>query len=106
MNHTEIEAFKYMKERGITGDYLGLAGTLTFGTKVQDAIDEAFQAETIKPYLDVLTTKAVQSALVKWNGALPALPAFVVAPESLFSKAGETIKNFIKETGGKTEAKQ
>jgi len=99
MKTVKAEAASYMKERGITLDYLGLAGSLTFGdehgNKVQEAIDDVFQAQTIKPYLDVLTTKAEITALTKWNGALPALPSFVIVPDSLMGKTIESVQKMF-----------
>lgn len=80
---------KYIAEKGITLDYLGLAGDFTFKSKeVQDAIDQAFEAKKIEPVLDVLKWQALFKVAEKWDGKVPPLPYFaVISPDitKLFS---------------------
>ena len=73
----------FLKTRGITLDYIGWAGTLTFDKDVQQAINDNYTAQKIAPVLDTLKTKALLDAAGKWNGQLPALPSVVVVPSNL-----------------------
>ena len=88
-------AEEFLKTRGITLDYIGWAGTLTFDKDVQKAINDNYSAQKVAPILDVLRTKALLDAVEKWNGQIPALPSVVVVPNNLadiitgLSKASE-----------------
>lgn len=44
----------YLQSVGITLDYIGWAGTFTFDTAVQDAINKRLVAQEVGPYLDTL----------------------------------------------------
>ncbi len=76
-------AEEFLKTRGITLDYIGWAGTLTFDKDVQKAINDSYSAQKVAPVLDVLKTKALLDAVEKWNGQIPALPSVVVVPNNL-----------------------
>jgi hypothetical protein len=65
-------ATAFFASRGITLDYIGWAGTFSFDNDVQMAINRAYDANKIAPYLETLKTKAIIDALAKWDGKLPA----------------------------------
>jgi len=65
-------AAAFFAARGITLDYIGWAGTFTFDSDVQVAINRAYEANKIAPYLDTLKTKAVIDGIGRWDGKLPA----------------------------------
>ena len=74
---------EFLKVRGITLDYIGWSGTLTFDKDVQKVINDRYTAEKISPVLDVLKTKALLDALGKWNGQIPAMPSVCWLPSNL-----------------------
>jgi hypothetical protein len=88
-------AAAFFASRGITLDYIGWAGTFSFDNDVQTAINRAYEAGKIQPYLETLKTKAVIDAIAKWDGKLPSnvsglwlVPADVMgAITSLIGKA-------------------
>lgn len=67
---------------------------------MQEAINRAYDANKIAPFLDTLKTKALIDALARWDGRLPAtlsglwlVPADVIgAIEGLIGGAGRTAK--------------
>ncbi len=65
-------AAAFFASRGITLDYIGWAGTFTFDSDVQVAINRAYEANKIAPYLDTLKTKALIDGIARWDGKLPA----------------------------------
>ena len=83
IEEVKIKSDSFLKTRGITLDYIGWAGTLTFDKDVQQAINDNYTAQKIAPVLDTLKTKALLDAAGKWNGQLPALPSVVVVPSNL-----------------------
>ena len=93
----EKEVKEYFAGKGITVEYIGYANSLTFDDPVQKAINDAYiatkkaamaeaQAKMI-PTLDQLANiemkKAVAVVAAKWNGQIPALPSWVILPESM-----------------------
>ena len=83
IEQVKARAEEFLKERGITLDYIGWAGTLTFDKDVQQAINDNYSAQKIAPVLDILKTKALLDVAHKWNGQLPSLPSVVVLPSNL-----------------------
>ena len=67
----EKNATAWLATKGITLDYIGWAGTLSFDKDVQQAVNDRYTAEKIAPVLSTLQAKAVLDAMTKWNGALP-----------------------------------
>ena len=70
--NVQKNAATFFAARGITLDYIGWAGTFTFDADVQTAINRAYDANKIAPYLETLKTKAIIDAVSKWDGKLPA----------------------------------
>jgi cytochrome c oxidase subunit IV len=71
MDAVEKKAGDYFIAKGITLDYIGWAGTLTFDKDVQQAVNDRYTAEKIAPVLPTLQTKALLDATARWNGQLP-----------------------------------
>ena len=71
MDSVEKGAGQFFAGRGITLDYIGWAGTLTFDKDVQQAINDRYEADKILPVLDTLRTKAALDAAGRWDGHLP-----------------------------------
>lgn len=100
LDSVQKNAAAFFAARGITLDYIGWAGTFTFDKDVQEAINRAYDANKIAPFLDTLKTKALIDALARWDGRLPAtlsglwlVPADVIgAIEGLIGGAGRTAK--------------
>jgi hypothetical protein len=71
MTQVQTAANNYLSQRGITIDYIGWAGTFGFDQDVQQAINNAFTAQTIGPYIPVLQQAALIQAIQNWNHVLP-----------------------------------
>ncbi len=71
MDTVEKNAAAFLQSKGITLDYIGWAGTLSFDKDVQQAVNDRYTAEKIAPVLVTLQTKAMLDAMAKWNGVLP-----------------------------------
>jgi hypothetical protein len=67
---TKVGAF--LKTSGITLDYIGWAGTLSFDKDIQKAINDAYSAKKIEPYMPVIQKMAMLNAVNKWDGKVPA----------------------------------
>lgn len=88
----EKDVKDHFAKEGITIDYVGYAGTLEFSNNIQASIDnvfiatqEALKATAMMPSLayqqaqaDIDVRKAQGIAISKWNGAIPALPSWIV----------------------------
>jgi len=91
-------ATAFFATRGITLDYIGWAGTFTFDADVQMAINHAYDAQKIGPYLDTLRTKAAIDAVARWDGRLPTTvsglailpPELLAAVTAYLSRPGST----------------
>ena len=82
---------KHFAEKGITIDYIGYSGPLNYSANIQESIDKVFISDRnaaasaammqAVPYMEkqaaIDVTRAEASAIQKWNGAIPALPANV-----------------------------
>ena len=91
MSDLRADITKHFAEKGITIDYIGYSGTLTYSDAIQHAIDEVFistqkaQASAAMmpaiPYMqataDINVRNAEAAAITKWNGQIPAMPASV-----------------------------
>jgi len=89
----------YFATRGVTIEYIGYASSLNFDAPVQTAINNVYiatrRAEEISAQERVLPVKralaeiglmeSASQAAVRWNGALPQLPSFVVLPADVAS---------------------
>lgn len=71
MTNAKAKADEYLKSVGITLDYLGWAGTMEFDKDVQQAINDRYTAEKLRPVLDVMKTQAALDVARKWDGHLP-----------------------------------
>ena len=71
MSEIFAEATEFCKSIGVTLTYIGWAGTFSFDKDVQQAINDRYTGEKIKPVLATLQTKAVLDMMGKWNGQLP-----------------------------------
>ena len=71
LDAVEKSATAFFASKGITLDYIGWAGTLSFDRDVQQAVNDRYTAEKIAPVLSTLQTKALLDATAKWNGQLP-----------------------------------
>lgn len=88
--HNDIT--KHFAEKGITIDYIGYSGTLSYTDSIQKSIDEVFIATQkaassaammpAVPYMnaqaDINIKAAEATALAKWNGQVPYMPSTVV----------------------------
>ena len=82
----EKNASAFFAAKGITLDYIGWAGTLTFDRDVQKAVNDRYTAEKIAPVLATLQTKAALDAAAKWNGQLPgSVSGLWLVPSDLWS---------------------
>jgi hypothetical protein len=92
MENIRQDVTKHFAEKGITIDYIGYSGPLSYSDKIQQSIDDTFistqkaQASAAMmpavPYMDAQANinikNAEANAITKWNGQLPALPATIV----------------------------
>jgi hypothetical protein len=97
LERTKTVLEPWMKERGITLDYIGYAGTWHFDDSVQKAINRAFEssqdkvvASALEPYKDTLTqlayTQAIRTIADKWDGKLPtSLSGLILVPADFLS---------------------
>ena len=97
LERTKTVLEPWMKERGITLDYIGYAGTWHFDDTVQKAINRAFEssqdqvvAKALEPYKDTLTqlayTQAIRTIADKWDGKLPtSLSGLILVPADFLS---------------------
>ena len=86
MDTVEKNASAFFAAKGITLDYIGWAGTLTFDKDVQQAINDRYTTEKIAPVLSTLQTKALLDATTKWNGELPhTVSGLWLVPSDLWS---------------------
>jgi len=99
MDAVDKSADAFFKDRGITLDYIGWAGTFTFDRDVQQAVNDRYTAEKIAPVLPVMQARAAILALEKWDGRLPAsvsglwlLPPDLIAMISAWMKPADVKK--------------
>jgi hypothetical protein len=97
LDRTEKTLTPWLKDRGITLDYIGYAGTWSFDEAVQKAINRAFEssqdtivAKALQPYADTLTqlayTQAIRTIADKWDGKLPSsLSGLILVPADFLS---------------------
>ena len=71
MDTVQKTAQAYLDQRGITIDYIGWAGTFSFDSDVQKAINNLFIAQTDGPILTTLQDAAGITAIQSWDGHLP-----------------------------------
>jgi hypothetical protein len=90
MDEVQLTAQQYLVSRGITIDYIGWAGTFTFDPDVQTALNNAFDAQTVAPYLTTLNDFAqIQALESKWDGHLPGTLTIVGgAPSAMTTVSG------------------
>ena len=94
MDTVEKNAAAFFATKGITLDYIGFAGTLTFDKDVQQAVNDRYTAEKIAPVLPTLQTKALLDATTKWNGQLPSsLSGLWLVPSDLWSSVQGWLKS-------------
>ncbi len=79
MTNVEKNVGDFLASRGITLDYIGWAGTITFDKDVQQAVNDRYTAEHLAPILPVMQQKAeiaiqtaAATAIMRWDGKLPA----------------------------------
>jgi len=91
MENVRQDVIKHFGEKGITIDYIGFSGPLSYSDAIQKSIDETFistqkaQAYAVMmqavPYMQeqakINVINAEATAITKWNGQIPALPANV-----------------------------
>ena len=82
---------KHFAEKGITIDYIGYSGPLSYADSIQKSIDQVFISQqsaassaammAAVPYMKeqaaINVVNAQAAAMQKWNGAIPALPGSV-----------------------------
>jgi len=92
MNEVRNNITKHFAEKGITIDFMGYSGTLTYTDAIQHSIDDVFVATqkaqasaammSAVPYMnaqaDINIKTAEATAIQKWNGQVPYLPSTVV----------------------------
>jgi len=78
MDHVEKNVSAFLDSRGITLDYIGWAGTITFDKDIQQAVNDRYSAEHLGPVMPILQQKiyldliaSASSALGRWDGKLP-----------------------------------
>lgn len=97
MAAVEKNTADFLAAKGITLDYIGWAGTLTFDKDVQQAVNDRYTAEKIAPVLSTLQTKAVLDAAAKWNGQLPSnLSGLWLVPGDLLNAVSDWLKSVPK----------
>ncbi len=93
MDAVQKNAEAFLRDRGITLDYIGWAGTFTFDKDVQQAVNDRYTAEKIAPVLPVLQAKAALIALEKWDGKLPSnLSGLWLLPPDMWALLGSWVK--------------
>jgi len=93
MDAVQKNAEAFLRDRGITLDYIGWAGTFTFDRDVQQAVNDRYTAEKIAPVLPVLQAKAALQALQKWDGKLPSnLSGLWLLPPDMWALLGSWVK--------------
>jgi hypothetical protein len=84
---------KHFAEKGITIDYIGYSGPLSYSDSIQKSIDDVFISSqkaaasaammTAVPYMqataEINIRNAEAAAIQRWNGAIPNLPASVTS---------------------------
>jgi hypothetical protein len=71
MASIRLKAQKYFKDNGITLDYIGWAGTLSFDKDIQRAINDAWAAKRLAPSFDIIQKRMVLETINKWDGKVP-----------------------------------
>ena len=90
----------FLKEKGITLDFIGWADTFTFDHAVQDALNRRFVAAQDQTIADALGTRtstiqalAVAEALRnRWNGAAPSSVSLTFVPDGVTSALGSLLQ--------------
>jgi hypothetical protein len=96
MDSITKEAEAWFKSRGITLDYIGWAGTLSFDHDVQKAVNDRFTAEKVAPVLPVLQSKAIVEAVQRWDGHLPStVSGLWLVPGDLLASVQAWLKSDI-----------
>ena len=83
------QATAWLLDRGITLDFIGYAGTVTFDKDVQQAINDRYTAQAIQPYIATLQAKAGIDAVEKWDGHSMPSSLTGLIPSDLLSTIAE-----------------
>jgi hypothetical protein len=67
----QTEMAKYLASVGITLDFIGWADTINFDHEIQKAVNQAYIAAKLTPYMDTLERMARIETMQKWHGDLP-----------------------------------
>lgn len=86
MDDVEGGLRKYLKDLGITLNFIGWADTWTFDDDIQTAINQSFIAEVVADKLDILRQNAPINVMEGLSaGFRKGLPNFMVIPENMMS---------------------
>ena len=96
-------ADQYFTSVGVTLLYLGYADTFEFDKPVQDAINQRYVADKLRPVLDVMMTKAEIDTMQKWNGTIPNISGLWMLPNDFW---GSIVSWFHSSTGASAPAKK